>query len=62
MGNENLLAVSVAEAGRRLSVCTRTIFGLIKAGKLPAKKIGRRTVIRVVDLESFLNKSTKAAQ
>jgi len=51
---EQTLAISIPEAARRLSVCARTITNLISRRELPAKKIGRRTVIRLADLESFL--------
>jgi excisionase family DNA binding protein len=56
-----VLALSPAEAGRRLSVSTRTVFNLIRRGELPAKKIGSRTVIRVCDLNEFLRKATPAS-
>ena len=55
--NDQIIAVSPAEAGRRLSVSTRTVFNLIRRGELPAKKIGSRTVIRVTDLVGFLNRA-----
>lgn len=55
--NDQIIAVSPAEAGRRLSVSTRTVFNLIRRGELPAKKIGSRTVIRVQDLVEFLDRA-----
>jgi excisionase family DNA binding protein len=55
--NDQVMAVSPAEAGRRLSVSTRTVFNLIRRGELPAKKIGSRTVIRVQDLAEFLDRA-----
>jgi excisionase family DNA binding protein len=50
------LAVSVREAGRLLSVSPRTIQNYIHAKMLPARKIGRRTVIPVRALEAFLRR------
>jgi excisionase family DNA binding protein len=51
-----ILAVSVPEAGRRLGVSARTVTNLIRARELPSRKIGRRRVILVAALESFLRK------
>jgi hypothetical protein len=48
------LAVDICEAGLMLSVSPRTIQNYIRAKLLPAKKIGRRTVITVRALERFL--------
>jgi excisionase family DNA binding protein len=52
----NVLAVGIAEAARRLSVCARTITNLIATKELPSRKIGRRRVIPVAALESFLRR------
>jgi excisionase family DNA binding protein len=48
------LAVSISEAARMLSVSPRTIQNYLQAKLLPARKIGRRTVIPVRALEAFL--------
>ena len=48
------LAVDIREAAQMLSVSPRTIQNYIRAKLLPAKKIGRRTVITVRTLELFL--------
>lgn len=48
------LAVDIREAGRLLSVSPRTIQNYVAAKLLPARKIGRRTVIPVRALEAFL--------
>jgi excisionase family DNA binding protein len=48
------LAVDTREAARLLSVSPRTIQNYITAKLLPARKIGRRTVISVRALEAFL--------
>lgn len=47
------LAVDVREAAYRLSVSPRTIQNYIRAKMLPARKIGRRTVISVRALEKL---------
>ena len=48
------LAVGVQDAAQMLSVSPRTIQNYIHAKLLPARKIGRRTVISVRALEHFL--------
>jgi excisionase family DNA binding protein len=48
------LAVSMSEAAKMLSVSRRTVQSFITAKVLPARKIGRRTVIPVYALEVFL--------
>jgi excisionase family DNA binding protein len=48
------LAVSIREAAQMLSVSPRTIQNYVTAKLLPARKIGRRTVIPVRSLEAFL--------
>jgi excisionase family DNA binding protein len=48
------LAVDIREAARLLSVSARTIQNYITAKLIPARKIGRRTVIPVRALEAFL--------
>jgi excisionase family DNA binding protein len=51
---EQRLAVNIREAARMLSVSPRTIQNYISVKLLPARKIGRRTVISVRALEAFL--------
>jgi excisionase family DNA binding protein len=48
------LAVNIRNAAQMLSVSPRTIQNYIAAKILPARKIGRRTVIPVRALEAFL--------
>jgi len=52
--NPEKLAVSTREAAQMLSVSSRTIQNYIAAKLLPARKIGRRTVIPIRALELFL--------
>jgi excisionase family DNA binding protein len=51
---DDVLAVAVPEAARRLGVCPRTIVNLIEAGELVSRKIGRRRVVPVSALALFL--------
>jgi excisionase family DNA binding protein len=48
------LAVSVREAAALIGVSSRTVQNYISSKVLPARKIGRRTVILVRALEAFL--------
>ncbi len=53
--DEPKLAFSIEEAAHRADSCRDTIYGAINAGKLRAKKHGRRTIILASDLESYLS-------
>jgi excisionase family DNA binding protein len=48
------LAVDIRQAAYLISVSSRTIQNYIRAKVLPARKIGRRTLITVRALERFL--------
>ena len=50
------LAYRVEDAAIALGVGRTLIFRLIRDGLLPAVKIGRRTLITLSDLDSFLTK------
>lgn len=50
------LAVDTREAARLTGLSPRTIQNYIAAKLLPARKIGRRTVLHVKDLETFLKR------
>ena len=52
--DETVLAVGLAEAARRLGLSTRTVATLVLRRELPSRKVGRRRIIPVVALESFL--------
>jgi excisionase family DNA binding protein len=48
------VAVSVIEAARRMSIGRSKTWELIRAGDLPAVRIGGRTLVRVADVDAFL--------
>lgn len=50
------LAVSTGEAASMLSLSLRSIQNLIALKRIPARKVGRRTLILVRDLDEFLRK------
>jgi len=54
MEQTNKIAVSVREAAAMLSISPRSVQNYIRAKTLPARKIGRRTVIPVHALVAFL--------
>jgi excisionase family DNA binding protein len=54
-GDEQILAVGIVEAARRLAVSARTVAALVARGELASRKLGRRRIIPVEALESFIN-------
>lgn len=49
------VSLSIPEAIRASGIGRTTIYSLIKSGQLPAKKLGRRTLILQRDLEKLLS-------
>jgi excisionase family DNA binding protein len=47
-------AYSIPEALTKLGIGRDKLYGLIREGRLPARKLGRRTLILASDLEVFL--------
>ena len=45
--------LSIAETCALLGLSERTVFRLMQNGKIPAKKFGRRTIIKRTDLEQL---------
>jgi excisionase family DNA binding protein len=56
MNMNEKLAVSLREAAVMLSLSSRSVQTFIAAKRIPARKVGRRTLILVRDLEAFLRK------
>jgi excisionase family DNA binding protein len=50
------LAVNRFEAARLLSISLRTLDSLLARGELCARRVGRRVVFPVVELERFLRR------
>ncbi|MEO0032111.1 MAG: hypothetical protein RIS94_1869 [Pseudomonadota bacterium] len=48
------LAYSVADACRVSTLCKSQIYNLIRAGKLEARKLGRRTLIPAASLRALI--------
>lgn len=53
---QDLLAVSLPEAARRLGVSSRTVASLVANRELASRRIGRRRVIPTQALEDFLGR------
>ena len=56
---QEVLAVDVTEAARRLGVSPRTVATLLARGELFSRRIGRRRVIPIRALEKFLNQAQR---
>src|SRR5947209_1622806 len=54
------LTLTIGEAAQVLGIGERLFFRLMRAGEIPVVRFGRRTVIRVCDLEDLL--AQRAAQ
>jgi excisionase family DNA binding protein len=52
--DETVLAVGITEAARRLGLSPRTVATLLSRRELPSRKVGRRRIIPVHALETFL--------
>jgi excisionase family DNA binding protein len=55
------LAVSPAKAAALLGVSRSKLYELLNE-EIPAFKIGRRTLVRVADIERFLNSLSRSEQ
>jgi excisionase family DNA binding protein len=54
MPTPNTKAISIAQAAEAVGVVPLTITRLIKSGKLRASRVGRRVVIKLVDIDKYL--------
>ena len=55
--NAPKLGLSVVEAARAISICERKLRDLIAEGEIRHSRIGRRVVIPVSSLETFLEEN-----
>jgi len=55
--DESILAVGIAEAARRLGLSVRTVATLVARGELFSRKVGRRRLVPVEALETFIGHS-----
>jgi len=61
VSEQQKLAVTVVEAAAMLSLSPRTVQNYVYAKRIPARKIGRRTLIPVRALETFLRTDQPSA-
>ena len=51
---ENTISVSISDAQNILGIKKTKIYELLKSGEIPAKKLGKRTLLLRSDLENFI--------
>jgi len=51
---QEIIAVGTAEAARMLSISERTLFSLTKNGQIRAKRVGRKLLYSVAELQKFV--------
>jgi excisionase family DNA binding protein len=61
MENVPTLAVSPAQAARLLSI-SRSAFYKLVGDQLPLLKVGRRTLVRVSDIEKYLDSLSRGGE
>lgn len=49
------ISYTIEQATKVSGICRTTLFEILKSGSIPRIKIGRRTLIRHVDLMNFVN-------
>lgn len=55
------LVVDTKEAARLLGVSNGTIINMYKSGELPSVQVRRRVLIRVSDLEAYLDRNMRSS-
>jgi excisionase family DNA binding protein len=55
------LAYCIEDAAAAIGVGRSTMYEFVKDGRIPARKIGSRTIIRRCDLEAFLDAAPLSA-
>lgn len=55
------LLLTAREAAKALSISERTLWGLTKAGQIPACRFGRNVRYDPRDLEAFIQRAKKSA-
>jgi excisionase family DNA binding protein len=59
--DRSVLAVSIREAARCLSLSPRTLATLVASHELPSRKVGHRRIIPIDALEAFLRRGMSAS-
>lgn len=53
--------IDIGGACARLGISRSTLFNLLRDGKLVARKLGRRTLIRASDIDAFVQRLERAS-
>jgi excisionase family DNA binding protein len=61
MTEDNIDAIDLKTAARRVGVCWRTMHRLVSTGELKSIKIGRRRVVRIEALRAYLDSRETSA-
>jgi excisionase family DNA binding protein len=61
MNTQDKLAVGVRQAAAMLGISARTLQNYVWAKRIPSRKIGRRTLVLVSDLERFIRTDQPSA-
>jgi len=56
------IAIAPAEAARLTGIGRTRVFDLMSKGHLPSFKVGRSRLIRVADLQAFIDRTAEAAR
>ncbi|MCC2654629.1 MAG: helix-turn-helix protein [Microvirga sp.] len=52
---ESQSALQIEEVAKRASIGRTKVFEEIRSGRLPARKLGRRTIVLTSDFDNWLN-------
>ena len=58
---QDQLLLSLSSVSQRLDLSIRTVQELVATGTLPSLKIGRRRLVRLVELEQFIESHAERA-
>ena len=61
IATSNPLARSVRETAHSMGLAPNTIWNLLKEGRIPRIRVGRRTLVRVSDAEAFMESCAETA-
>jgi len=62
MSYDEKLLLTGREAAKSLSICERTLYGLTKAGELPAVRIGRAVRYSLDDIRAWIDRTKKTSE
>lgn len=60
--NEKVLAIGIEEAARRVGVGRSFLWSVVRRGELKSYRLGRRRLVRLVDLDRWIRRHEARAQ